>query len=91
MTVKETPTSLRINPFEKETMQPINKPLYVRPGSIKELTGIARSKALQLEIDDPKFPKRFKLSPKLTVWNVSELEEYIESLPRLERNTLLDD
>jgi|TARA_Y100001951_G_scaffold76205_1_gene63358 predicted DNA-binding transcriptional regulator AlpA len=72
-------------------MQPINKPLYVRPGSIKELTGIARSKALQLEIDDPKFPKRFKLSPKLTVWNVSELEHYIESLPRLERDTLLND
>ena len=72
-------------------MQPINKPLYVRPGSIKELTGIARSKALQMEIDDPKFPKRIKLSSRITVWSVSELEDYIESLPRLERNSLLTD
>ena len=72
-------------------MQPISKPLYVRPGSLKELTGIARSPALHMEKEDPEFPKRIKLSPKITVWKVSELEEYIESLPRLKREALLND
>jgi predicted DNA-binding transcriptional regulator AlpA len=72
-------------------MQPISKPLYVRPGSLKELTGIARSTALQMEKEDPEFPKRIKLSPKITVWKVSELEKYIESLPRLKREALLND
>ena len=55
-----------------------NLPKYLRPKEISKLFCISIP-TLYRYTKDPAFPKPMKLSPKVTLWNVTELENYFKS------------
>jgi predicted DNA-binding transcriptional regulator AlpA len=63
-------------------MPDIPPPLIVRPRAIQVVTGLSKSQALRLEKTNPDFPKRVKISPRVSGWLYSELQDYFQNLPR---------
>lgn len=58
----------------------ISLPPFTQPSKVKDHTGfIGRTKALELERDDPTFPKRIHLPGGLSAWKTIELLEWIEN------------
>ena len=55
-------------------------PVYTPPGKFREVFGVfGRTKALELEKSDPKFPKRVRIGDRLTAWKTEELIDYFEA------------
>lgn len=50
---------------------------YLRITEVSQKTGIAKS-TIWLWVKENKFPKPIKLSPRITVWDESEVDEWIE-------------
>jgi len=49
---------------------------FIRITDVMEMTGIAKS-TIWLWVKEDKFPKPIKLSPRITVWDQLEIEEWI--------------
>jgi predicted DNA-binding transcriptional regulator AlpA len=58
-------------------------PLIVRPRAVQAVTGVSKSQVLHLEKVDAKFPKRVRVSDRVTGWLFYELSDYLASLPRI--------
>lgn len=53
-----------------------NKESLLRLPQVAEITGLGKS-TVWLWVKEGKFPKPIKLSPRVTVWKLSELEDWI--------------
>ena len=51
---------------------------FLRITSVMEMTGIAKS-TIWLWVKEDKFPKPVKLSPRITVWEESKIDEWQKS------------
>lgn len=50
---------------------------FIRLKDVMRITGIARS-TIWLWIKNGQFPKSIKISPRVTVWKVSDIQQWIE-------------
>lgn len=50
---------------------------FIRLPEVSKLTGLAKS-TVWLWVKENKLPKPIKLSPRVTVWHLSDLEQWIE-------------
>lgn len=55
----------------------MKKEKLIRIEQVMELTGLAKS-TVWLWVKDKKLPKPIKLSPRVTVWKLSDIEQWIE-------------
>jgi predicted DNA-binding transcriptional regulator AlpA len=52
---------------------------YLKPGLVKKKLGDIGQTAFASIQQDPSFPKFFQLSPGVRVWDVAEIDKYVES------------
>jgi prophage regulatory protein len=55
---------------------------FIRCNQVEELTGLSRS-TIYRKIANDEFPKPIKTSARASRWRLSEIKEWMESLPRL--------
>jgi predicted DNA-binding transcriptional regulator AlpA len=60
---------------------------YLKPGLIKKKLGDIGQTAFASIQQDPSFPKPFRLSPGVLVWDVAEIDSYVESRRQGETDT----
>jgi predicted DNA-binding transcriptional regulator AlpA len=58
----------------------MERPMFVRPADVSRVTGglLSRTRAYQLENDDPDFPRRIRLAPRATGWDYQALNDYLQ-------------
>lgn len=67
---------MRINPY-----QPASRAL--RLPEVLDIVGISRTSLYRLLNSDPTFPRPYKLSPGITVWDAEDVHNYL-SLKKLD-------
>ncbi|GAB6044822.1 hypothetical protein JCM11957_04200 [Caminibacter profundus] len=64
----------------------VKEPLYKRANEIAEMFSIGRATLYKYLNEDPEFPKPLKVSSKVTLWNVWEIEEYFKKRSQKAQN-----
>ena len=60
-------------------MNPDLNPVFMRPKAVSQYLGISRTKLHYLSEQDPDFPRKIILSPRLVGWRKTDVDAWLDS------------